>query len=162
MRRVRREAALGPVKARPGDFVVVSHYATHRDPAVFPDPDQFRPERWFDSTPDPFAYAPFGAGPRTCVARSLGAVTINLIVAMIVERYRLRVAPPSRLDRSHRVSMAPKHGMPMVVRPQDGRFEAVPITGNVHQMVDLTRPDATIHRDILPLPAAAGRKRRAA
>jgi cytochrome P450 len=161
MRGVRREAMLGPVTVRPGDFVVVSHYATHRDPAVFPDPDQFRPERWFDSTPDPFGYAPFGAGPRTCVARSLGAATINLMVAMIVQRYRLSVAPHSRIDRTHRVSMAPRHGMPMVVHPQDGRFEAVPITGNVHQMVDLTRADATIHHDILPLPAA-GRQRRAA
>jgi len=162
LRGVRREARLGPATVRPGDFVVVSHYATHRDPAVFPDPDQFRPERWFESTPDPFAYAPFGAGPRTCIAKTLGATIINLVVAMVVQRYRLALAPFSRIDRSHRVFMAPKHGMPMVVHPQDGRFEAVPITGNVQQMVDLTRPDATIHRDILPLSSAAGRKWRAA
>jgi cytochrome P450 len=162
LRGVRRETTLGPVTVRPGDYLVVSHYATHRDPAVFPEPDQFRPERWFGFTPDPFAYVPFGAGPRTCIAKSLGAATINLIVAMIVQRYRLTIAPHSRIDRSHRVSMAPKHGMPMVVHLQDGRFEAVPITGNVRQMVDLTRPDATIHNDILRLPAAAEPKRRAA
>ncbi|MEX2169316.1 MAG: cytochrome P450 [Pirellulales bacterium] len=152
VRRVRGSAMLGPLEVSPGDYVVVNHFGTHRDPEVFADPDQFRPERWFDATPDNFEYLPFGAGPRTCIAKTMGLVTINLIVAMATQRFRLSVAPHSRIDRSHLITMAPKFGMPMRVKRHNGRFEATPITGNVCRMVDLTRSDATTRQMILRMP----------
>lgn len=46
-----------------------------RDPELFPDPNSFKPERWSRSSEEsadrnPFAWLPFGYGPRMCVGMS--------------------------------------------------------------------------------------------
>jgi cytochrome P450 len=152
VRRVRAEGMVGPQATFPGDYVVVNHFGTHRDPEVFPNADQFRPERWFDTSPDSFEYLPFGAGPRTCIAKTMGMLTINLIVAAAVQRFRLAVIPHSRIDRTHLVTMAPRFGLPMSVDRHDGQFQVTPIEGNINELVDLTRHDATTRPMILKMP----------
>ena len=140
-RSVQAEGQLGGLPVQRKDFVFLDHFTTHRDPEVFSDPNRFLPQRWFGSQPDSYEYLPFSAGPRTCIGKVLGTATINLMVAMILQRLRLTMVPGSRVDRSYQVTLAPKFGMPMCVEHHDGRFQAVPVTGNVHQMVDLTAAD---------------------
>jgi hypothetical protein len=143
----------------------MGHYVTHRDPEVFPDPYQFRPERWFSAAPDTYAYVPFSAGPRTCIGKAIAATTIKLVLAMVVQRFRLRMAPNSRVVRKGPLPLYLKFGMPMSIELQDKNFRAVPVTGNVHEMVDLSRADASMRRGVLSLPAReqpTKRQRRAA
>ncbi|KAH6947728.1 hypothetical protein HPB50_021086 [Hyalomma asiaticum] len=54
-----------------GTIVRVSVYSLHRDESVFPKPEEFHPERFFPENVKgrhPFAYIPFSAGPRNCIA----------------------------------------------------------------------------------------------
>jgi cytochrome P450 len=162
LRRVRKEALLGTQAVYPGDYVLVNSLSTHRDPYVFDHPNQFRPERWFSASPDSYAYLPFGAGPRTCIAKTLGTIAMNLLVSMIVQRFSFAVAPGSRIDRSHRVTLEPKYGMPLMLQTPDWEFDAAPIRGNLHQMVDLTRQDATTGSSLPGKLAVALPLRRAA
>ncbi|XP_073960191.1 cytochrome P450 6a2-like [Choristoneura fumiferana] len=56
----------------PGIRILVSACAFHRDPRYFPEPDDFRPERFNPDnlTPDAkLAYIPFGVGPRACIGK---------------------------------------------------------------------------------------------
>jgi hypothetical protein len=132
--------------------VMLSHYVTHREPDVFPNPLLFRPDRWFGAAVDSHAYLPFSAGPRTCIGKALGTVTIQLMVAMILQRFRLSVVPGARIDRTLYVTLAPKYGMPMRVDIQDGRFEAACVRGNVHEMVDLPDSGARTRRATIGVP----------
>jgi cytochrome P450 len=57
-------------KVSTADEIVISPYAVHRNPAYWPDPAAFRPERW-QGRIDRRAWLPFGAGSQSCVAASL-------------------------------------------------------------------------------------------
>nr|POE75125.1 putative efflux pump gsfj [Quercus suber] len=70
----------------PGVPVEMSAYFAHRDPANFPDPDKFLPERWMrDVTPGMLKnYVPFSKGSRHCPGMRLAYCEINFITAALV------------------------------------------------------------------------------
>ena len=58
----------------PGVTVQASAWTLHRNPDVFPDPEEWRPERWIESSPEQLAemrrwFWPFSSGPRVCIGR---------------------------------------------------------------------------------------------
>jgi cytochrome P450 len=133
-----REAELGGFPVRKGDKILLSHYLTHRDPEVFPEPNRFNPSRWRTIRPDPYEYIPFSAGPRLCLGISFAQLELKLTVARVIQRFRMSVVPGSRIDGIVQLTLRPQHGIPMIVHPHDGAFTASPITGNIHRMVDLS------------------------
>jgi fatty-acid peroxygenase len=60
--RAHRAAQVDGVRVEPGDFVVLDIPGTGRDPTWWADADEFRPERFADLMPDPFAFVPQGGG----------------------------------------------------------------------------------------------------
>ncbi|KAJ5281024.1 cytochrome P450 [Penicillium angulare] len=55
------------------------------DPSIFPDPHDFRPERWLDPTPEmERAYVPFGRGSRMCVGMNFALAEIYICLAHLV------------------------------------------------------------------------------
>ncbi|MFI5533011.1 cytochrome P450 [Kitasatospora sp. NPDC051853] len=73
-RTVTQEAELGGQLLRRGDKVVVYHAAANRDPAVFPDPDRFHPDR------DGNDHVSFGDGPHFCLGAQLARVQMRALV----------------------------------------------------------------------------------
>lgn len=131
------ETVLGPLKLRRGDKVILSHYLTHRDPAVFPQPNRFDPARWFAARPDPYAFIPFSAGPRLCLGYSFALLELKMTVARVVQRYRLQVRPGAAIDGTIQLTLRPRGGIPVTVHAQDGAFAAGRVFGNIHGMVHL-------------------------
>ncbi|CAG2115705.1 unnamed protein product [Medioppia subpectinata] len=72
------------------NIVHIPTYAMHRDPEYFADPDHFKPERFLaeNIAHHPYAYLPFGAGPRNCVGMRLAQMEIRLALISVVNRYR--------------------------------------------------------------------------
>ncbi|KAL9114770.1 MAG: hypothetical protein Q9227_001449 [Pyrenula ochraceoflavens] len=69
-----------------GTAVACAPYEMHFNPAVFPDPEKFRPERWDDPSENMMRdHIPFGLGSRQCIARNLASAELYLAVKRIVE-----------------------------------------------------------------------------
>lgn len=138
----RKEAELGGVRVCSGDRVMCSQYVTHHMPDLFTEPNRFDPLRWFTIKPNTYEYFPFGAGPRSCLGYTLGMTIIKISLSMILQRFRLAVVPQSRIDRMVKLTLSPKRGIAMRVHQQDRMFSAVPVKGNIHEMVDFTRAES--------------------
>lgn len=76
-----------------GDIITLSPYLTHRHPAVWEEPEKFNPERFSPerSAGRPrLAFFPFGGGMRMCIGTNFASMEMQIILAMIVQRYRVQ------------------------------------------------------------------------
>ena len=73
-----------------GSSVFLSPYVTHRNPAYFERPDEFRPERWeVEPTPPKFAYFPFGGGAKMCIGEPFAKLEGLLVLAALAKTWEL-------------------------------------------------------------------------
>jgi cytochrome P450 len=128
---------LGRYSLPKGTTVGFSQYITHHMPDLYPQPEKFLPQRWLTINPSPYEYMPFGAGPRMCLGGPFAIMALKVSLPMILQRYRLTVAPGAIIDRKGLITLSPKYGMPMLIRPQDRQFAKSTVYGNIHEMVDL-------------------------
>jgi cytochrome P450 len=97
-----------------GESVCVSIMAIHHDPALYPDPGTFRPERFLERTYSPFEFLPFGGGNRRCLGAALSDYEMRIALAEIVTRWEFAPAAPE-VEIRHDIAMGPKHGVPLRV-----------------------------------------------
>ncbi len=94
--RTAKEAdSIGGYRIAARSEILIFPYITHRHPKWWPDPESFRPERFApeNSTARPrFAYLPFGAGPRTCVGLNFAVTEIMVVLALLLQRFRMELA----------------------------------------------------------------------
>ena len=130
---------LGGYALPAGTEVFVSIYHTHHMPDLYPQPEVFDPGRWERITPSIFEYQPFSAGPRMCIGASFAIMEIKIVLAMLLQRYRLQCLPQQRVDRSGLIVITPKGGLPVIVHQQDRQFTrgVGGIRGNIREMVKL-------------------------
>ncbi|MBD2259352.1 cytochrome P450 [Pseudanabaena sp. FACHB-2040] len=131
---------LGGYELPTGTEVLVSIYQTHQMPDLYPDPASFNPRRWETIHPDAYEYNPFSAGPRLCIGAGFAMMEIKIVLAMLLQRYRLQFVPQKPIDRSGVIVLTPRHGLSLVVHRQDRQFHqgVGDVQGNVHEMVKLT------------------------
>ncbi len=118
-----------------GATIFYSPFVTHRLPELYEEPDRFKPERWATLSRTPYEYLPFAAGPHRCIGAEFALLEIKVVLAMLLQRYRLAVVPNARIEPKGS-NLDPAHGMPMRVIPQDRRFERVPVRGNIYRLVE--------------------------
>lgn len=85
-RRVTRDVQIAdsPIVPR-GAVVFVSPLLEHRNPNVFPDPNEFRPSRWRDLRPSPYSFLPFGIGQRRCIGARFADLQIRTTLKLAFE-----------------------------------------------------------------------------
>jgi len=138
---------LGPFDLPAGAIVVFSQFITHRCETLYPDPESFRPDRWKDLNPSPYAYLPFGAGPRMCLGAALGMMQFKITLATLLSRYKLTVEPGAEINgRVMSTMLFPTSTVPMRIEEQDGRFDSHPVRGNIHSLVQLPAASTELRR----------------
>jgi cytochrome P450 len=101
-----------------GTTVLLCPYLTHRLPELWDQPEVFNPERFApeqSTQRHSYSYFPFGGGPRYCIGKHLALLEIQLIVAMMVQKYRLRCVPGHPVEPFPGITLRPRYGLRMTV-----------------------------------------------
>jgi cytochrome P450 len=109
-----RADEIGEYSIEPQAFVAIVPYAMHRHPTYWDnpegfDPDRFAPERAADRPK--FAYLPFGGGPRQCIGNGFALMEAQLVLAMLMQHYRLDLVPGHPVEPEPLVTLRARHGV---------------------------------------------------
>ena len=95
------------VKVYPGIALV------HHRPDLYPEPDEFRPERFTGDGAESYSWLPFGGGIRRCIGAALAQTEMSEVLRVVFERVDLELLrddPDPIVLRG--ITVAPKHGVP--------------------------------------------------
>jgi cytochrome P450 len=115
-RLAREEIAIEGYRIPPGVMLMLSPWVTHRLPSLYESPHAFCPERFEPENSagrPPYAYFPFGGGPRMCIGAAFAALEGKLILAMILQRFAPALLPDPPVVPAARVVLRPAHGLHM-------------------------------------------------
>lgn len=73
----------------PGTLIAPAIYLTHHRPDIYPNPKQFKPERFLEQEFSPYEYLPFGGGNRRCIGMALALFEMKIILAKILSSWQL-------------------------------------------------------------------------
>jgi cytochrome P450 len=118
VRFVADDVPLGSYQLKGGSTLFTPIYVVHHDPRWWDAPHEFRPER-FSAENEPnipkFAYFPFGGGPRICIGNHFAMMEGQILLAMLMQRWNLSLAPGAIVDPWRQITTAPRNGVKMTV-----------------------------------------------
>lgn len=99
----------------PGTKLYPCTYLTHQRPDLYPEPKQFKPERFLERQFSPYEYLPFGGGNRCCIGMAFAQFEMKIVLAKILSRFQLAVANSHPIKPVRRgVTLAPPNSMQMM------------------------------------------------
>ncbi|BAU67474.1 cytochrome P450 (plasmid) [Stanieria sp. NIES-3757] len=100
----------------PGTQLVPCIYLTHQRCDLYPEPKQFKPERFLERQFSPYEYFPFGGGSRRCIGQTFALFEMKLVLATILSRCELQLTDrrPIRAVR-HGFTVSPSGGVKMIM-----------------------------------------------
>jgi cytochrome P450 len=115
-RRLKTSTSIGGCLLPVGAVAMSCIYLTHHREDVWPNPYEFRPERFLEKKPTPWEFFPFGGGNRFCLGAGFATYEMKIVLAQILSRTTLQLASkrPIRVVRRG-ITFAPSEGMPVVL-----------------------------------------------
>ncbi len=116
-RRVKLPWRLGPYAAPAETPLLMSILLVHHREDVYPQPFEFRPERWLGRKPGTYEWIPFGGGIRRCLGAALAMAEQRVVLEAMARRLDLEADDPAPEHAVHRnVTMIPSRGARVVIR----------------------------------------------
>ena len=115
-RQCTESCTINGVQFKKGMAVLIPVYTLHHSEQYWSEPEVFKPERFMPENKDsiePFAYMPFGQGPRACIGYRLSLMEMKTVLVKMVKSYYLEKAPELHV--------------PLVVKPKATMAPAEPI-----------------------------------
>jgi cytochrome P450 len=115
-RKLKAPATIGGYELPAGQFVLPAIAALHYREDLFPEPGEFRPERFLDGRADNYAWIPFGGGIRRCIGAAFAEYEMRTILREFVERAELRaLTPEPERVKVRNITLAPARGTRVVL-----------------------------------------------
>jgi len=110
-RKLTQPATVAGYELQAGTFVMPAIAALHYREDLFPEPEEFRPERFLDGRADTYAWIPFGGGVRRCIGAAFAEYEMRIVLRAILERADLS-APDRKPERVkvRNITLAPGKG----------------------------------------------------
>ncbi|WP_034485324.1 cytochrome P450 [Actinomadura oligospora] len=122
-REATEDVALGEYTVPAGTTIFLPIWAVHKNPRYWPDPERFDPDRF---TPEAsagrprLAHIPFGLGPRSCEGAALAMVEAQLVLAVLLKRFRFRLTPGRSITPIERFVLWAEGDIRMDLTPRAG------------------------------------------
>lgn len=119
-RRVMRDLTFDGHRIRAGRMIVFSPYVTHRIPESWPEPTEFRPQRWDPAAPGyrkpaPHEFIPFSGGLHRCIGAVMATTEMTVMLARLVARTKL-LLPAQRIRAANFAALSPTPGLTVEIR----------------------------------------------
>jgi len=116
-RRLSSELQVNGYTLPAGTDVTPAIWLTHTREDLYPDPLEFKPERFLDGAPDTYGWVPFGGGVRRCLGAAFAEFEMRVVLREAVSRCDLRGARrrPERIARRN-ITFSPRRGTPVIVK----------------------------------------------
>ncbi len=104
-------------------LVAIGIHNMHRHPDFWEQPEAFMPERFAPENKaklNRMAYLPFFTGPHLCIGNNFALMEGQLLLAMMAQRYEVRVVPNQVVEREVAITMRPKHGLKVTLNRRTG------------------------------------------
>jgi cytochrome P450 len=120
-RLVKQHIEVGGVSYAPGVVLVINAHLVHHDPAIYPEPYAFRPERFLEReggrAPGTYTWLAFGGGRRRCIGASFAMLEMKVVLRAVFERFELSPAGGRpEVARRRSITISPSRGARIVLR----------------------------------------------
>ena len=110
----------------PGTVLVPSIYLVHHRKDLYPQPKQFKPERFIERQYSSYEFLPFGGSNRLCLGYALAMLEMKLVIGTILSNYDLALANNQPVTPQRRgVTIAPSNGVPLVMTGKRAAKKAI-------------------------------------
>ncbi|HYM55658.1 MAG TPA: cytochrome P450 [Solirubrobacteraceae bacterium] len=119
-RLVKQPVEIGGVRYPRGVALFANAYLVHHDPAIYPNPYAFRPERFLEQqggrAPNTYTWIPFGGGRRRCLGASFALLEMKIAIRAVLERFELRpVGDRAETARRRSITISPSRGSQVIL-----------------------------------------------
>jgi cytochrome P450 len=116
-RYVKQPVEVGGWSYPPGVCLVPNAYLVHHDPEIYPEPYEFRPERFLEKPPGTYTWIPFGGGRRRCIGASFALLEMQIVMRSVLTACELQPARDGHeLTRRRNITIRPGAGAVSVLR----------------------------------------------
>jgi cytochrome P450 len=116
-RHARRPVVMDKWRVDAGWTLAPNIHLLHGNPAIYPEPEEFRPERFLGKRPEPREWMPFGGGIRRCLGASFADLEMRVVIPEVLNAVELIAASPApEKYRRETVTLVPRNGTRVIAR----------------------------------------------
>ena len=114
-RRTAHEDEIGGYRIPKGSTLVIAAAGIQRDPRFWRDPDTYDPARFLNDKVNPYAFLPFGVGPRRCTGMQMAYMVATQTLGTALQRYRFELPANFEPKKKFTLSTNIAGGLPVII-----------------------------------------------